>query len=409
MGSSSSTSPGQRPRPRARCHRRGARRPRRGVGRIEDLLRTALLDRRALLLWTTSSRSSTRRRRSVRCCQERAARKSPCDEPHPAPRVGRARDGDRAARCARPRARIHDRGRCREPIGRPVRLECPRGQARLELTPQNIEDVRRICVALDGVPLAMSSPRACEGAHAADLLGRLHRRLAVLAGGAATCRSASARCGRPSMVGPAAPVHRPRAAHPARRLRVLVLAGRRRGHRRRRRRREVLADLGTLVDGSLVRQQDRGDRARFMMLSTVHEYIQAELDARTDARVIRDRHASWVVASRRSRRSSSRGPIRDAASSSSPKTSRTCVAASGICSTPASGISPQLRVVAVRLLVADGHAEVRIWMEEMLDAGEPIEARSRAIALYFRGTIGYWRGDRHRRRPRPHRGRRTLP
>ena len=39
-----------------------------------------------------------------------------------------------------------------------------------------------------------------------------------------------------------------------------------------------------------------------------------------------------------------------------------------------------------------GHAEVRTWMEEVLDAGEPIEARSRAIALYFRGTIGYWQG-----------------
>ena len=39
-----------------------------------------------------------------------------------------------------------------------------------------------------------------------------------------------------------------------------------------------------------------------------------------------------------------------------------------------------------------GHAEVRTWMEEVLDAGEPIEARSRAIALYFRGTIRYWQG-----------------
>ena len=40
----------------------------------------------------------------------------------------------------------------------------------------------------------------------------------------------------------------------------------------------------------------------------------------------------------------------------------------------------------------DGHAEVRTWMEELLDSDEPIEPRSRAIALYFRGTIGYWQG-----------------
>jgi hypothetical protein len=91
-------------------------------------------------------------------------------------------------------------------------------------------------------------------------------------------------------------------------------------------RESLIRTLGTLVDGSLVRRQDRGDRVRFTMLSTVKEYIQSELDARSDARELRDRHAQWVP----------------------------CL--------------------------------VRTWMEEVLDAGEPIEARSRAIALYFRGT-----------------------
>ena len=53
-----------------------------------------------------------------------------------------------------------------------------------QLTPQNVVAIRKICVALDGVPLAIELAAAHARVLApADLLDRLHRRLAVLAGG----------------------------------------------------------------------------------------------------------------------------------------------------------------------------------------------------------------------------------
>ena len=118
----------------------------------------------------------------------------------------------------------------------------------------------------------------------ADLLDRLHRRLAVLAGGARDLpeRQRTMRAAIEWSV----ELLPPTAHELLTRLGVFACsfsldaveaiaedvegAG-------------VLTDLGALVDGSLVRQQDRGDRARFMLLSTVHEYVSAELDARPDA------------------------------------------------------------------------------------------------------------------------------
>ena len=71
---------------------------------------------------------------------------------------------------------------------------------------------------------------------------------------------------------------------------------------------DTLDDLAALVDGSLVRQQDRGDRAVFSMLSTVREYALDQLDERPDARrcATGTRSTSCGSASRRS--SSSREP-----------------------------------------------------------------------------------------------------
>ena len=281
-----------------------------------------------------------------------------------------------------------------------------------QLTPQNVADIRKICVAVDGVPLAIE----LAAAHArvlspADLLDRLHRRLAVLAGGARdlperqrTMRAAidwSVQLLPPSAhellirLGAFAGSFSLEA--------VEAIAADLDGA-------EVLSDLGALVDGSLVRQQDRGDRARFTMLSTVHEYIQAELDARADARALRDRHARWVVAFAERAESMLKGPDQG----------RCIEQLADDIENVRAGIRHLLNTgqwdLAARCVWSlyvywwlAGHAEVRTWMEEVLDAGEPIEARSRAIALYFRGTIGYWQGTDDRRRPRPHRGRRALP
>ena len=202
-----------------------------------------------------------------------------------------------------------------------------------QLTPQNVAAIRKICVAVDGVPLAIELAAAHARVLApADLLDRLHRRLAVLAGGARDLpeRQRTMRAAIDWSVQLLPP-----SAHELL-IRLGAFAGSfsleaveaiaedLEGT-------DVLADLGILVDGSLVRQQDRADRARFTMLSTVHEYIQAELDARPDAQALRDRHARWVLALAERAESMLKGRIRADASSSSPTTSRTCVPASGIC------------------------------------------------------------------------------
>jgi predicted ATPase len=263
------------------------------------------------------------------------------------------------------------------------------------LTPQNLVAIRKICVALDGVPLAIELAAAHARVLApADLLDRLHRRLAVLAGGGRDL-PARQRTMRAAIEWSVQLL--PPSAHDLL-IRLGVFAGSFSleaveaiaedldGG-------EVLADLGTLVDGSLVRQEDRGDRARFTMLSTVNEYVQSELDARPDARAVRDRHAQWVVA------------LADQAGSmlKGPDQGQWIEQLADDIENVRAGIRHLLNTGQWDLAAAcvwslyvywwlTGHAEVRIWMDEVLDAGEPIEPRSRAIALYFRGTIGYWRG-----------------
>jgi len=264
-----------------------------------------------------------------------------------------------------------------------------------QLTPQNIADIRRICVALDGVPLAIELAAAHARVLApAELLDRLHRRLAVLAGGARDLpeRQRTMR----AAIDWSVQLLPPRAHELLTRLGVFAgsfsleaveaIAADLEGA-------EVLSDLGDLVDSSLVRQQDRGERARFTMLSTVHEYVQAELDARADARALRDRHARWVVGLADRAGLELKGPDQGRCIEQFADDIENVRA--GIRHLLDTGQWDLAATCVWSLYVywwLTGHAEVRIWMEEVLDAGELIEPRSRAIALYFRGTIGYWRG-----------------
>ncbi len=129
------------------------------------------------------------------------------------------------------------------------------------------------------------------------------------------------------------------------------------------------------------------------MLSTVNEYIQSELDARPDAGDLRDRHARWVVAFADHAGSMLKGP--DQGSGIEQLADDLENVRAGIRHLLNTGQWDLAARCVWSLYVywwLAGHAEVRTWMEEVLDAGEPIEARSRAIALYFRGTIRYWQG-----------------
>jgi predicted ATPase len=368
---------------------------RNGMGRIEDLLRTALRDRRVLLLVDNFEQvidgapvlrsllqdaplatALVTSRILLRVSGEHGMEIGPLDLP----------DLERE-----PAVEIDGANPSVDLFVSSVRAAKPDFQ----LTRQNVVPIRKICVALDGVPLAIELAAAqARVLSPADLLDRLHRRLAVLAGGARDLpeRQRTMRAAIEWSV----QLLPPSARDLLIRLGVFagsfsleaveaIAAGLDGG--------EVLADLGTLVDGSLVRQQDRGDRARFTMLSTVHEYTQSELDARPDSRALRDRHALWVSAFADRAASMLKGPDQGA-----------CLEqlADDI-ENVRSGIRHLLDTgqwdLAARCVWSlftywwlAGQSEVRTWMEELLDSGEPVEAHSRAVALYFRGTIGYWRG-----------------
>ena len=59
--------------------------------------------------------------------------------------------------------------------------------------------------------------------------------------------------------------------------------------------RDAVEALGALVDGSLVREQDRGSRAWFTMLATVREYGRDRLAERGLLAESQERHADFYV------------------------------------------------------------------------------------------------------------------
>jgi len=59
---------------------------------------------------------------------------------------------------------------------------------------------------------------------------------------------------------------------------------------------DPLDAIASLVDKSLIRQESEpGGEPRFRMLSTIREYAMEKLDERSEAEVLRERHAAWVV------------------------------------------------------------------------------------------------------------------
>ena len=155
---------------------------------------------------------------------------------------------------------------------------------------------------------------------------------------------------------------------------------------------DVLTSLGNLVDSSLVRQQDGGDRALFSVLSTVREYARERLDAAGGHADARARHAAHYLA------------VGEAASA----------ALEGVRQRATVRMLAEERDnlrAAVRYLLNDerwaaaaafswalyiywwigGHlGEVRNWMSELLDSATELDDLTRARALYFRHAITFW-------------------
>ncbi len=263
-----------------------------------------------------------------------------------------------------------------------------------ELTDENVDEVERICIALDGVPLAIELAAArARLLTPAELVGRFERHVLELGGGVRDLpeRQRSIR----STIEWSTQLLRP----PERQLlaRLGLFSG---GFTMDAAEwiaegiidANVLDDLGALVDGSLVRQQDRGDRAVFTMLTPVREYALAELDRQPDAEELRDRHARFFVQLGEQAESELEGAaqvrwIERLAEEADNLRS----AARRLLDTRQWSLVTHFAWTLYLYWWIHGHlGELREWMREVLESGDELDARTRAIALYFTCANAFW-------------------
>jgi predicted ATPase len=263
-----------------------------------------------------------------------------------------------------------------------------------ELGPDNLEAVERICVALEGVPLALELAAArIRVLSPAELLERLDRQLALLVGGRrdlppgqqalrSTIEWSTQLLGEEeksllALLG----VFAGRFSHIA----VERLWATRSPS-------DVLELLGILVDNSLVRQQERGGRAYFSVLGSVREYALERLDAAGTLSDVRAAHAEYYTDLARR----SDAPLRDERQTETV----------ALLHDEADNIRAAMRfLIDTRDLEGAAElawplflfwwlggllGEIAGWMDEVLRAGLLLSDHVTAVASYYTGAVAYW-------------------
>lgn len=149
--------------------------------------------------------------------------------------------------------------------------------------------------------------------------------------------------------------------------------------------------LGALVDGSLVRERDRGNRAWFTLLATVREYAREQLAARGAMSECEERHARFY--------------LRLAAEAGGPLTHvgqtewmpRLNDERDGIRAAVTHFIATRQWNEIVELLwplatfwwVSGQFGEVWVWLNRLLEPDVRLTERSRTIAVYFTNLIAF--------------------
>lgn len=155
---------------------------------------------------------------------------------------------------------------------------------------------------------------------------------------------------------------------------------------------DTLAALGSLVDSSLVQQQDRGSRSAFSVLDTVRAYALEQLEDAGTLADFRERHAQYFLAVGREAQAELDGPLQQA------WMLRLTDDADNLRATERYLLEREEWDRAAAFAWAlytywwvGGHlGEVRGWMERLLASGAPLSDLSRAIALYFRHAVTFW-------------------
>jgi len=275
-------------------------------------------------------------------------------------------------------------------------------KADFEVTPANVDAIAAICVALDGVPLALELAAArSRMLTPAAMLARLDRRLALLDGGARdlpvrqrTLRSTidwstqlldDAEKRLLAQLGVFAGAFSLDA--------VEFVASESSGPDV-----EPLVGLGILVDNSLVREEDRGGRPYFSLLATVREYALERLEAAGELDETRARHAKYFVSLARSLEPSLKdGGQREAILLLNEDRDDLRSAARFLLD---GGESATIAQFAWSLLIywwlGGLLGEVRAWMEELLGGHSALDDCTRARALYFSHSITLWKDPNER-------------
>jgi predicted ATPase len=263
-----------------------------------------------------------------------------------------------------------------------------------ELAPDNLDAVERICVALEGVPLALELAAArIRILSPAALLERLDRQLALLVGGRRDLppRQQALRSTiewSTQLLGEAEKALLAMLGVFSGRFSLDAVEALWSGRSSA----DVLSLLGMLVDNSLVRQQERDGRTYFAMLTTVREYAAEQLQSAGTLHDLRAAHAAYYtqLAERCDQ------PLRDERQAETIRM--------------LADESDNLRS-AMRFLIDTGDlegatrlgwplflfwwlggllGEIGGWMDEVLRAAEPLSNRARAIACYYTGAVMYW-------------------
>jgi predicted ATPase len=264
------------------------------------------------------------------------------------------------------------------------------------LTPENVKDIVSICVALDGVPLALELAAArMRMLPPASILARLDRALSFLSGGARDlpARQQTLRSTiewSTQLLGPG-----------EKRLLVQLgvfaggfsldavefVAGElpEPGF-------DPLAGLGALVDSSLVREIDRSGQAYYSMLATVREYALEQLEGGGTLKATRSAHARYFLGLAKSVEADLKGARqRDVISLLNDDRDNLRAAAHFLLeSEDVVTICEFTWTLLLYWWVGGLLGEVRAWMNDVLATEQPLPDRSRAIALYFTRSITLW-------------------
>lgn len=158
---------------------------------------------------------------------------------------------------------------------------------------------------------------------------------------------------------------------------------------------DALEPVARLVDASLVVRESAGRSSRFTMLTTVRAASMEHAAAQGTAKALADRHAAHFITVARQQGPLLYGPGGVDTLWSLRRDNENLRAAAR--TLLHQGRADDLGVLAWRLFpywwATGRQGEVRAWMRELL-ATRPLEGRARASALYFTGSIAFGDTDR---------------